>query len=310
MSSENRGSGTRTDALASAESTGFLNFCYWDTAIFALGRKQSGVTGRYRLWIQPGWQPCISFQAGFRRRRQAIEKRGNLPGAAQVQRRNLRAYGQAHRLDTRAVATVEIPHEVQEGQECPVELFRAACGKVRPGTVHQAAHDHPGETGEPRCIEPDDQVGTGQAKVEGAPGIVAFTHPGSRCDRCADPFAELLGVGFDPVGLPEQCVQVDHRQVPALAEGAGEGGFAAPGITQNYNPLHGNFLSRKKPAIVQVLDRQLKADGWDDGSTGMKLGLWVCFLKPRAGYCCPLPRAAIQLFERLGCDITPIHKPG
>jgi hypothetical protein len=55
---------------------------------------------------------------------------------------------------------------------------------------------------------------------------------------------------------------VHHGQVQALTEGAGEGGFAATGIAQNYNPLHEDFLSRKKPAIVQVLEGQLKADRW------------------------------------------------
>lgn len=204
---------------------------------------------------------------------QAIEKCGNLPGTAQVQRRNLRACGQAHRLDTWTIAAIEIPHEVQEGQERSVELLGTACCKVRARAVHYATHDHPGETGEPRRIEPDDQVGTGQAKVEGSPRIVAFTNPGIRCDRFADPCAELLSVGFDPAGLSEQRVQVHHGQAQALAEGAGEGGFAATGIAQNYNPLHEDFLSRKKPAIVQVLEGQLKADGWVDCATEMNFVL-------------------------------------
>src|SRR5476649_450117 len=49
-------------------------------------------------------------------------------------------------------------------------------------------------------------------------------------------------------------------KVEALAQGAGERRFAATDIAQNYNPLHGDVLSRKKPAIVQVLDGQLKSD--------------------------------------------------
>jgi hypothetical protein len=52
---------------------------------------------------------------------------------------------------------------------------------------------------------------------------------------------------------------VHHGHAQAFAEGAGEGGFAAAGIAQNYNPLHEDVLSRKKPAIVQVFDRQSKA---------------------------------------------------
>lgn len=88
----------------------------------------------------------------------------------QVHRRNLRAYGQTHRLDTWAVASIEIPHEVQKGKERPVELLCTSCCQVRPRAIQYAAHDHPGDTGESRCIEPDDQVGTGQAKIEGTPG--------------------------------------------------------------------------------------------------------------------------------------------
>ena len=74
-------------------------------------------------------------------------------------------------------------------------------------------------------VELDDQVGTGQAKIECTPGIVAFTDPRSRSDRFTDPSAELLSVGFDPVGLPDQGVQVHYGQAKAHAEGAGEGGF-------------------------------------------------------------------------------------
>lgn len=36
------------------------------------------------------------FKATFRRRGQAVEERDNLPGATQVQRRNMRANSQAH----------------------------------------------------------------------------------------------------------------------------------------------------------------------------------------------------------------------
>jgi hypothetical protein len=37
--------------------------------------------------------------------------------------------------------------------------------------------------------------------------------------------------------------------------------------------LHDDFLSQKKPTIVQVLDGQLKADGWGDRITGLNVGL-------------------------------------
>ena len=44
-----------------------------------------------------------------------------------------------------------------------------------------------------------------------------------------------------------------------LLQGQGEGRFAATGIAQNDNPLHGgDFLSRKKPTSVQVLDGAVK----------------------------------------------------
>jgi len=48
--------------------------------------------------------------------------------------------------------------------------------------------------------------------------------------------------------------------IQALAEGAGEGGFAATGIAQNYNPLQGGASCREKPAIVQVLNDPLKVE--------------------------------------------------
>lgn len=54
------------------------------------------------LKLEPSGPPsqCLAtlalFKATFRRRGQAIEKRGNLPGATQVLGRNMQANGQAH----------------------------------------------------------------------------------------------------------------------------------------------------------------------------------------------------------------------
>lgn len=120
------------------------------------------------------------FRTGCRGSGQVIEKGGDFLRTAQVQRGNLRRYGQAHGLDAWAVAAIEAPDEVQEGEEFPVEFFAATCWKVGARAVHEAAQDYPGEAGEPGRVEPDDQVGAGQAQVEGAAGIVAFADPGRR----------------------------------------------------------------------------------------------------------------------------------
>lgn len=56
MSSENRGSGTSTDTLATAESTGFLNVCYRDTATSALGRLLPDTTGSH--WLITVFRGC------------------------------------------------------------------------------------------------------------------------------------------------------------------------------------------------------------------------------------------------------------
>jgi hypothetical protein len=90
--------------------------------------------------------------------------------------------------------------------------------------------------------------------------LAAFTNPGIRCDRFGGPCGELLSVEPEPARLLEQCLQVHHGQALALAEDAGKDRFAATGISQIYNPL-GDFQSRKKPVILQVLGVPSKTDG-------------------------------------------------
>ena len=70
---------------------------------------------------------------------QTLHKCANFLGTAQVNDRNLWPDSQAYSLDTRAVDPIEVPHELQEGQELLVQLFAAANRKIGPnndGLVH------------------------------------------------------------------------------------------------------------------------------------------------------------------------------
>ncbi len=68
---------------------------------------------------------------------QTLHKCANFLGTAQVNDRNLWPDSQAYSLDTRAVDPIEVPHELQEGQELLVQLFAAANRKIGPGATQQ-----------------------------------------------------------------------------------------------------------------------------------------------------------------------------
>jgi hypothetical protein len=158
---------------------------------------------------------------------------------------NVRTDGLTYLFNSRPVAAIKRPDEFQKAEERAVKFLFTAYRLIRARAVHHTAQDHSGETGEARGIEPDDQISARQAQIEGSARVVAFANPCICCNRFADPKAELLGVRLDPAWFPEQRIEVNHRQVQALPKGAGEGGFAATGVAQNHNPLHGDFLSKK-----------------------------------------------------------------
>ena len=157
-----------------------------------------------------------------------------------------RADGHAHCLDTLAVAMVELPDEFKKIQKCPVELLSTASRKVGARSVQDATHDDAPKAGQSRRIQPDDQIGAGQAQVEGAAGVVAFADPGLRSERITHPFTELRRVGLDPPGLPEQGIKMHDGYAEALAQGPRQSGLAAASIAQNHNPLHEGLPSVEK----------------------------------------------------------------
>jgi len=148
---------------------------------------------------------------------------------------------------------VELPDESKKSQEFSVEFFSTACRKVGARSVQDATHDDAPQAGQSRRIQPDDQVGAGQAQVEGASGVVAFTDPGIRGECIADPFTELRRVGFDPARLPEQGIKMHDGYAEALAQRPRQSGLAAASIAQNHNPLHeGLPVAKKGTAILLV----------------------------------------------------------
>lgn len=159
---------------------------------------------------------------------------------------HLWTYGHADCVDTLTIAMVELPHELKKIQKCPVEFLSTSSWKVGARSVQYTTNDNARQAGQSRRIQPDDQVGAGQAQVEGAPGVVAFADPGISCERIADPFTELRSVWLDPARLPEQCIQVHYWQAETLAQGTSQSGLAAASIAQDHNPLHEGLPVAKK----------------------------------------------------------------
>jgi len=83
-----------------------------------------------------------------------------------------------------------------------------------------------------RPLDPDDKIGTLQAKVETDGCEIAVADPAVDGVQGFDDLAELRNVGFRPIRLPD-AVEANERNTKTLSRPPRESGLATSSTTEN-----------------------------------------------------------------------------
>src|SRR5579859_7773115 len=150
----------------------------------------------------------------------------------------------ALRLDLRDVHPLEVPDEGQDLRQVGGAMELAGLANPRDG----APQAQPART-----VEPNDEVGPGQAQVEARLGEVAVANPGRRAVGFVHRGPEAGEVAADGRRGPGR-VEVDHRDREPLTQAPGEPALAAARAAQDHEPPRRDHaaVSSRRPALAMV----------------------------------------------------------